>query len=195
MKTITKIAFAVLAILFVFTACSKNDDSKPVVYPEENPWRKYYEATGFTAIDSYINAYPNEAGLVFSPKVKGKINALTVKIPDINNQLRITIWDYETQAILRSEIVNIATQNTEFTIPILPMELVKDKKYLISMNTRDWYERGRVDLNDAPYPITAGNIIFYEFRWENGATAQNFPTRIANNLYQGDLRFVFQQVD
>ncbi|WP_167028794.1 DUF4082 domain-containing protein [Chryseobacterium sp. Tr-659] len=183
--------------MFSITSCSKDDDeqvSPPVTYMEENPLAKYYENTGFTTVTNFVNSGDYEFGLVFSPSVKGKINSITVKIPDSNPNLRITIWDYTTKTVLRSEIVNVSASNTLITKNISELSLEKDKKYMITMNSNDWYKKSKSNNSNATYPVAAGNIQFWEYRWLSG-TAQTFPTNISSDYNAGDLSFNFQQVN
>lgn len=188
-----------LMLLGIFTltfavSCSKDDDDNSVIYPEENPLAKYYEQTGFNIINPVVDDFSYEFGLAFSSNVKGKINALTVRIPDANPNLRVTIWDYDAQTVLRTETVNVESANTEVTKSIENLPLEKDKKYLITMNSNDWYYSSRSNESVAAYPITAGNIVFYEFRSKFG-DAQTFPNLVNYDYNAGDLSFVFQQTD
>lgn len=189
-------AMAVSSVLMA-ASCSKDEDEpvlQPVVYAEENPLNKYHEATGFTTVTNFINAGNYEFGLVFSPNVKGKINAITVKLPDVNPTLKITIWDYASKTVLRTEMVNVATSNTLMTKTIEALALEKDKKYVITMNSNDWYKKSKSDNSNAVYPVTAGNIKFLEYRWIS-SSSQVFPTNISLDYNGGDLSFNFQQVD
>lgn len=178
-------------------SCSKGDEEQtpaPIVYAEENPLNKYHELAGFTTTSNFINSGNYEFGLAFSPNVKGKINSLFVTLPETNANVRVTIWDYDAKTVLRTETVNVSTANTAVTKSISEMILDKDKKYLITMNTNDWYKRSKADNSNATYPITAGNIKVWEYRWVSGAS-QIFPTNISLNYNAGDLSFNFQQVD
>ncbi|MCT2560361.1 DUF4082 domain-containing protein [Chryseobacterium herbae] len=186
-----------LSSVLMTASCSKDEDEavpQPIVYAEENPLNKYHETTGFTTVTNFINAGNYEFGLVFSPNVKGKINAITVKLPDVNPALKITIWDYTSKTILRTEVVNVATSNTLLTKAIEALALEKDKKYMITMNSNDWYKNNKPDNTNAVYPVTAGNIKFLEYRWLS-TSSQVFPTNISQDYNGGDLSFNFQQVD
>lgn len=185
-----------LSTVALATSCSKDDDEQPtpVVYNEENPLDKYHELAGFTTTSNFINAGDYEFGLTFSPNVKGKINALVVKLPDVNTNLKVTIWDFNTKTVLRTETVSVPTANTVVTKSIPELSLEKDKKYVITMNSNDWYKRSKADNSNATYPITSGNIKVLEYRWIGGTT-QVFPTNVSLNYNGGDLSFNFQQVD
>lgn len=183
-----------ITILFVSLfaiSCSSDDGTS---YPTENPLDAYHTQAGFTTTTNYIDSGDYEFGLAFSPNVKGKIKAITVKLPGANAALRVTIWDYDAQTVLRSETINVeeADVSTEKTITALALE--KDKKYLITMNSNDWYKRAKADDSNATYPITAGNIKFLEYRWAGG-TSQSFPTNVSLNYNGGDLSFDFKQTE
>jgi len=180
----------------VCTQCRKDDDDQPepIVYSEENPLAKYHEAAGFTTTTNFINSGSYEFGLVFSPNVKGKINSLFVRLPDVNPNLKVTIWDYDAKTVLRTELMNVSSTNTMINKSISELPLEKDKKYLITMNSNDWYKRSKADNSNTTYPIMAGNIKFWEYRWAAGET-QIFPTNVALNYNAGDLSFNFQQTE
>lgn len=185
------------AVVMMSVSCSKDDETEqpvPIVYAEENPLAKYYENTGFTTSTDFINAGDYEFGLAFTPKVKGKMNALVAKLPAVNPSLRVTIWDYTTKTVIRSETVNVGSANTEIVKSIPELVLEKDKKYFISMNSNDWFKRNKPDNSNAVYPVMAGNITFLEYRWVSG-TGQSWPTNVSSNYNAGDLSFKFQQID
>ncbi|WP_447635810.1 hypothetical protein [Flavobacterium microcysteis] len=190
MKTIKILSGALLAILAI--SCS-SDDSKPS-YPIENPLESYHTQAGFTTTENFVNVGSYEFGLAFSPNVKGVIKAITVKLPDANPALKVTIWDYNTKEVLKTETVNVATANTLVSHPITDLALEKDKKYMITMNSNDWYKRHKANNANATYPITAGNIKFLEYRWVGGAT-QTFPTNVSLDYNGGDLSFDFKRTE
>ncbi|MDQ7959899.1 hypothetical protein [Flavobacterium lindanitolerans] len=192
MKTIKILSGALLTILAI--SCS-SDDSKPAPsYPVENPLESYYTQTGFTTSSNFINSGSYEFGLAFSPNVKGVMKAITVKLPDANPALRVTIWDYTTKEVIKTETVNVASANTLVSHPISDLALEKDKKYMITMNSNDWYKRNKADNTNATYPVTAGNINFLEYRWLSGTT-QTFPTTVSANYNAGDLSFDFKRTE
>ncbi|MGO4773448.1 hypothetical protein ACEN2I_17450 [Flavobacterium sp. W22_SRS_FK3] len=191
MKTV-KTIFSLLTIA-IFTISCSSDDDKPK-FATENPLAVYYTQTGFTVSTNFINSGDYEFGLVFKPIVKGKIKAITLKLPATNPSVRVTIWDYTTKSVLRSETLNIATADVQISKEINELALEKDKKYMITMNSNDWYKKNKADNSNVTYPITAGNIRFEEYRWLSG-TAQTFPTNISANYNAGDVSFDFQQTE
>lgn len=190
MKTIKILTGALFAILAV--SCS-GEDGNPS-YSVENPLESFYEQTNLLDTGNRIDSESCEFGLVFSPNVKGVMKAITVKLPQANPTLKVTIWDYTTREFLRTEIVDVSSSNTLVSHPISELELEKDKKYMITMNSNDWYFSGTLDESDIEYPITAGNIEILEFRW-TFAEGQDFPVNVPTFYVRGDLSFDFQQTE
>lgn len=189
-------AFAFTAIIAIGSSCSKSDDAVPdKVYVEENPLALYLQNSGFNAATTnFINSGSYEFGFKFSPKVKGKINAITFKIPDNASNTRVTIWDNASKTALKTIIIPTATANVEIKTTIEPFQLEAYKEYLITYNGNDWYKRSKVDNTDITYPLVAGNITILGYQWI-GTTNQIYPTNVSANYYGGDLSFVFQQMD
>lgn len=193
MKQFAKLTIAAL-LLCSFASCKK--DKKEKTFPEENPLEKYYSLSGFSVKSNFVNFGWYESSLAFSPLVKGEIKALTIKLPDANPALKVTIWDYDTKTALRTETVEVTTANTQILKSIAPLSLEKDKKYIISMNSNDWYNMQKPDRSNASYPITAGNIKFIEYRWVSAISGTpKSPTNVSLDYNAGDLSFVFQQTE
>jgi PBP1b-binding outer membrane lipoprotein LpoB len=193
MKTL-KTILTVLSLFLLISSCSKDDDPTPVNYSEENPLQEFLTKTGFyqetmeqTATGELL------AGLSFIPKVKGKINSLLVKIPAINSNLKVTIWDKTSGTLLRQEIVNVSSADTEIMKEITPLQLEKDKTYVISMQTNKAYVRYKTDQTNAPFPVTAGNIQVLSYI--EGINLSTIPNANYYNLYAGDCSFKFQQTE
>ena len=194
MKTI-RIIFTILVTAVLAASCSSDDDKDNTPkFNTENPLATYYTATGFTTVSNFVNSGDYEFGLVFTPTVKGKIKAITLKLPAANPSIRVTIWDFASKAVLRSETINVATADVQVSKEISELVLDKDKKYLISMNSNDWYKKSKADNSNVVYPIVAGNITINEYRWLSG-TAQTFPTTVSSSYNAGDLSFDFQQTE
>lgn len=188
-KNLNKIAILFVTLLAV--SCSSDDSTS---FSTENPLASYESQAGFTTVTNFLNSGDYEFGLAFSPNVTGKMKAITVKLPEANANLRVTIWDYTEQTVVSSQTINVAEADVLTTKAITAINLEKDKKYLITMNSNDWYKKAKADDANATYPITAGNIKFWEYRWAGGTT-QTFPTNVSLNYNGGDLSFDFQQTE
>lgn len=197
MKTkILKMTLLLFAVITLFN-CSKDDDetAAPKIYREENPLSTYLQASGFSeATTNQINLATFEFGYKFSPKVKGKINAITFKIPDNATNTRVTIWDNVTKVVLKTITIPNSTANVETKFTIDPFMVEANKEYMITYNGNDWYNHTKLNNSVTTYPINAGNITILGYQWLGG-TAQTYPTNISNDYYAGDLSIVFQQTE
>lgn len=193
MKTL-KLLIAFLATAAFMIACSKDDDTNAgaVAYPEENPFQLFLDESGLNELNNQINAGQYyEAGLRFKPTVKGKINTIFVKLPTSHSNLRVTIWDAESETILRTETIETVTADTETSKTISPVSLEKNKEYTITFNTNTWYQRDNSN-SSIPYPITAGNILITGFLSGTG-DSQTYPSSSHPAAIAGDLSFAFQR--
>lgn len=189
----TKILSALFAIVLLVSC--KDDDDKQKNFPEENPLAAYIQSSGFSQkTTNFINSSDYEFGYKFKPKVKGKINALTFKIPDNASNVRVTIWNAATQEVLRTITIPSVTANSEVRQNIDPMSIDPAQEYLITYNGNDWYERKKNDGTNTTYPIDAGNISITGYRW-HGTTSQSYPVNASSHYYAGDLSIVFQQTE
>lgn len=195
MRTL-KTILSILSIALLTISCSSDDDKEEAVkYNEENPLDAYMAGSGFSqkAVD-VKNSGIYEYGFSFKPTVTGKINALVVKIPDVNAALRITLWDAATKTVIKSETINVPTANVTVEKTITPIALTKDKEYFFTINSDDWINRTKTDGSAAKYPITAGNIIITGYAYISSTAAETiFPTNARNTYYAGDMTFKFQQ--
>ena len=121
----------IIVTIIVVASCSKKDDA-PVTtgYPEQNPLTGFLVASGYnqTTRNSINNTNIYEIGFSFIPLVKGKINAIKIKIPNIKSGLRVSIWDKTANSLIRAESVDIGSSDTEITKTISPLELLKDNE-------------------------------------------------------------------
>lgn len=175
-------------------SCSNDDDSTtpaPVVFPEENPLKTYLTKSGFNTTVNYVNSGNYEFGMLFKPNTNGTINKIFVKVPDAQTNLRVTIWDVSEGTIYRTEKIALVTADVTASKSIAPLALKKNKEYMITYNTNDWYDRRKADNSPTTYPITSGNISITGYGYASGS-AQTYPTSFPTNYYAGDLSFAFQ---
>lgn len=196
MKTLNIIIAITIFSLFSIS-CSKDDESNPIIYPEENPLDAYLAGSGFNQrTDEIVNINYSEYGFSFKPTVNGKINSLIVRMPDANPALKVTIWDAETKTAIRTETIPIPGANGTAEKIINPIALKKGKEYYITRNSNDYYKRSRNDGSATTYPIVAGNITITGYAYIGTAEGvSTFPTNLLNTDYAGDTSFKFQQTE
>ena len=200
MKTFLRKTPVLISAVLITLSCSKeNSAPAPVTatsnVQEENFFEGFLTSTSFSQkTTSNVNESDYEFGFEFEPLVKGKITVLKVKLPDIRNDLKVTIWDKLTGNILRTEILNVSAVNTVFTFDIIDLELVKNKQYAITMNSNDFYFRSKSNDSPITYPITVGNFKILSNKYILGAT-QTYPTTELFSYCNGDLSFNFLKTE
>jgi hypothetical protein len=194
MKTLKLIM--TLLIVTISISCSKDDENTttndPTVYQEENPYQSFLTNSGIDL--NYTNS-PGyyEAGLKFKPIVNGKITKLFIKLPVTKTDLRLTVWDVSSQAVLRTETFESITANVEASKSITPLSLEKNKEYIVSFNSNSWYQRNRTSGN-IPYPITVGNIVYTSFQ-SIPSSSQTYPSDTHQAAIAGDASFAFLRTE
>ena len=198
MKTI-QTTITILAIIIFTFSCSKDDAPAPiqpvVLAPLQDPLPEYLAVTGFDQKVTEIIDEPSNAerGFSFIPLINGKMTAIVVKMPSVNNTgMRVTIWDKIVNAVLRTETINITTANTVTTKTITALDLLKNKEYFITFNSNDRYKREKTNGSNATYPIAVGDILITGFSYQNGSS-QSMPMTPASNYLSGDCSFKFQK--
>ena len=197
MKYLTKSIVFLTLLIFTFS-CSKDDAPAPetpaVLAPLQDPLPEYLAVTGFDQKVTEIIDEPSyaERGFSFIPLINGKITAIVVKMPSVNNTgMRVTIWDKIANAVLRTETINITTANTVTTKTITALDLLKNKEYFITFNSNDRYKREKTNGSNATYPIAVGDILITGFSYQNGLS-QSMPIYSVSNYMSGDCSFKFQ---
>jgi hypothetical protein len=186
--------YSKIALLLCAPIAMTNCGDDAGTFPEVDPLADFLENSGFDEkVDTFINDGDFEFGFSFIPTVSGQINAIVARLPDANPTLRVTIWDFDTETVLKTVTVNVAAANTTVTEDITPLVLEKDKEYMITMNSDDYYDHSRTDDAAVTYPFTAGDISVtsYGFR---GGTSQTIPSSFPTTYYAGDASFIFQEI-
>jgi hypothetical protein len=183
--------FLVSSVAF-FAACS--DDEKPKS-KDQDPLSAYLEETGFTEVSEFIDDEGSyEFGISFIPEEDGEITSVVVRLPDDQVDLRVSIWDVETETLLRTETIANVVSGVKTSKSITPLELEEDHEYMITLNANDYYYYVSPEDADATYPITVGDISITGFAYANGTT-QILPINFDTDYYAGDLSFIFRKDD
>jgi hypothetical protein len=187
------ISLFLLSAILINSSCKKEE--KPVIttYAEENFFTGFLQNIGFDQLTANLGGGHFELGLKFTPLVSGKINSLKVKLPAVNNSLRVTIWDTDGQFVIASYIVNVSAADTEITHAITPLTLQSNKTYMITMNENNYFYHNNSAETDATYPVTIGNIRIEDYGYIAGS-AQQYPDTFMQYYIAGDLSFNFQRI-
>jgi hypothetical protein len=197
MKTIKTLSVVLFLSIFSIS-CSKDDKAvtpaaTPQAIPTQDPLAGYLTASGFNQkLTNILDSGDYEFGYSFIPLVNGKMTAIVAKIPDVHSGMRVTIWDKATATVLRTELVDITSSGVEITKNITAIDLVKDKEYMITFNSNDWYDHRKTDASDVTYPFTVGDIKVTGYSYIDGTT-QTLPNSPQTAYYAGDVSFKFQK--
>lgn len=185
---------SILAVLFFTISCSNdNSDNAPPFTVEQNPLPEFLEKTGFNQREIIMtNGNSLEAGFAFTPLVSGKITALVVKLPAVKEDLRVTIWDKENESIVLTETINVISANTGTTKVITPINLAKEKEYIISFSVTQYFRRLKTDGSEVAFPFTIGDIKITSINFKGGEQ-QAMPKNTGFDTYIGDCSFKFQK--
>jgi hypothetical protein len=186
-----KITIVILMLSIFVISCSKSDDA-----PEKaNFLQELLSVAVFTSTNKELGggfATSDEKGLVFKPKFKGKITAFVLKLPSTDN-VKVTLWDFTAKTKITDAIVNITTPEVDFVKEITPVQLEKDKEYVISYNSL--YSYDHINTEKIVYPIVTKNFIITDFLFNNGSN-QVFPvSSISDFVINGDCSFIYQKTE
>ncbi|WP_353197280.1 DUF4082 domain-containing protein [Parapedobacter defluvii] len=180
----------------LLASCKKSGepDEKDKSYPEERPLQAYFQNSG---LDQNIEEFPDmrdtELGLRFTPKVKGKITAVTVRLPQSSTSVRVTIWNATTKHVLRTIIVPTVVAAEEVIQTFDALSIEPGTNYAISIRSDNWYHREKSPRAAIAYPINAGNFLIQGYGWGSGS-GQTFPDEDTFDYYTGEAGFIFQQM-
>lgn len=185
-----KILFAALAVITLSTtSCRKDDDAPaPPLPPSVDLLSGFMNAAGLVNNEPITDNYYFELGLEFSTNSNGQMKNVKVNIPD-NQNVRVTLWDSDTHAVLSSTTVTTVSGQWA-TKDFGNYALVKDKKYVLTFNTKTYNYRRKNNGSAITYPLAYNSFTIHSFKYGYGSS-QAFPT-LSDNNYAGDLSFDFQ---
>ncbi len=201
MKTIQSTIVVFIAVIFatstLFSSCSKDDEP---VQPASKPTPLVFESEdfydGFISKAGLISTFPitgdpnfYEAGLVFKPLVTGKITHLRINIPTVQTTTKVTLWDKETKTVIKTVNCGTIGSTIEGRYVINDIILVKNKEYVISMNSKNFI--AKTGVGNIAYPITSGNIQVLDYVTNLGNTITFPETSTDNEGVKGKVSFDF----
>lgn len=184
------------AIIFSLFSCSKDDEPASTPIVEENPIEKFLTDNNLkeSVNLSVNNSMSYELGYSFVPLKDGKINSITLNLPDNNNNILISLWDYNGHSKLFEKTVNYSSSYNTQLFKIDSYPLIKNKRYMISMYTNDYYVYYRNNLSMPTFPFTVNNINMYK-SVSSLNSGHVFPEDENNFNYYGILGFNFETIN
>lgn len=181
--------FLTIIAMFILLSCSNENDDREV-YEEQNFLSGFLQTSGFNHTELSFIGYPIHFGYSFTPLVEGKINSIVIKVPLEYEENIITLWDKSTGEPIASKTVSLPAEY-EVTVDVEPIQLIKDKEYIISITSMASYARSNNTFDNAEFPIVEGDIqINY---CSMGGNSETMPNSVIYNYYFGDLSFNFQR--
>lgn len=187
----------IIGIAVLISSCSKDPEINKVLNSNARLVQpiKYIEEHS-NKIDTLVNFYGgvHELGLRFRSDQAGIIHEVGLKTPN-SGKFTVTIWDMESQEILRTILVNtVSDQFIYQTIPSLAIDA--NKEYVISFNTfhageGQRFYQARKKSGERLYPFSAYGIHFLDFRYRSGSETK-FPIGVGDleqDLIPGLLDF------
>ncbi|HUM50794.1 MAG TPA: DUF4082 domain-containing protein [Chitinophagales bacterium] len=194
-----------LAIVFVIGMAISCKKDKTTNVNFENPVQAASKNT--TLLDSTRN-YPGfdfyEIGTKIYFSKAGKVTKLGCRSGNTGNFV-VSFWDFESSALLAQTTVNVTDKTKYFYSAITPIEIVPNKRYIISLNNNNggvpadyWicYKREAnpdgIDFNI--YPFNIGSVTFEAPYGKTSATAvfPSNPLSPWNFLAGADVQFEYE---
>jgi Domain of unknown function (DUF4082) len=188
------IPFFLLVVLI--NACKKDETTTPAAKPSETP-----VSTLISESDWKLTAYPAsqyELGYVFSASSAGKITQLGVQMaaPGVYT---VSVWDGDSKTLLRQKAVEQTSPSKFSTAAVDELVLVKDKKYVVSINSvvggvkKGYNGLAKIGSTTNIFPISRGSIIIQKSVYSSSAVPV-FPSTdySTSNTFWGfaDITFV-----
>lgn len=186
-----------LLVIIAFGACKKETET-PTVFPEENFLEGYLKATGFNQFSEKSNVGIATYAVFFTPKVKGDIKAVHLRLPKAQANVRVSLWDVSTGNEIKNIPVTVFGDETNTKANLDDWKLEKNKSYAISMNSTSTYDRRRTITTKVPYPVVVGNISIDAVKFGNPYVPfipYNIPSSTSESVYFGDISFDFQRTE
>ena len=185
----TKSIFFILAAALTLS-CSNDDGGAR----KENPLDAFLVNSGFNQnVTNTLNTSNFVTGFRFSPTANGKISAITLKIPEGDELVKVNIWKVDGAVLMHSENMVIPSANVTVTKTFPAINVNADQDYVICMHTNDAYTHSRNGSTAATYPVTAGNIIIKQYLVDPDFGGDFIPTAGGVSTFNGDLSFIYQK--
>lgn len=174
-------------LVLIAFSCKKNES---IDKPSEFPVKALENSSSIDRRVYHLVTEARELGFVFSANTDGKITQVG-GIAYIPTTYRITIWDYDTEAILSTSNVNLDSTGYKY-YNISPINILANKKYIISTNyTGKVFELLDLAFPALLFPAYSDGITIHNSTKKTGS-AQAFSNCCGElDALQGGLDFAF----
>lgn len=170
--------FLSLFIAAAFISGCKKDQAKPFETPVKAASENKTLLDSAVIFPSFGTNYEIGSKLYFTKN--GKITKLGCRAGN-KGTFAVSLWDFETRTLLASTSVTI-TDSSRFTYKdITPVEIVMNKRYVVSLNLtsggnpKDYWlcynkNSAGTDIEFNVFPVTTGNTVIEDSRYAVSST-------------------------
>jgi hypothetical protein len=191
-----KIYFGLIIVCIATASCIKTNTTPTCPKGPESP------LSGFLAKSTFLKNEPlrqqgiatDEIGFTFRPKVNGNITAFSIKVPNVAEDVPVTLWDGTSKAQIKTILISTTASDLLATKSITPIPVTAGKTYVISMNTNNSYDYQNADAGTA-YPITVCNIDILNCCYNFGFGTSYPGGTYSNTKFRGHVDFTFEATE
>ncbi len=193
-KTILPLFLSTAAfIVILLTSCGKDATTST-----EQPLTALFADNTISNVDSnttFINSSTFEFGFEFEVTKNGKVTQLGTHNPDAGS-IRVSLWDLTDTSVIAQSSITVVANTPNFVNLATAVSLTTGKKYAISMQSDDWYNKERTGSAAYPYPITKGNIKITKYGYSSGTfTPAKYPVSFPTSYIAGIADFTYETED
>ncbi len=181
-----------------FVALLLSGCGKSVATSTEQPLTALFADNVISNVDSnttFVNSSNFEFGFEFEVSKDGKVTQLGTHNPDAGS-IRITLWDLADTSIIAQSTITVVANTPKFVALGTSVSLTTGKKYAISMQSNDWYNKERTSTAAYVYPIIKGNVKITKYGFSSGTfTPAKYPTNFSLNYIAGIADFTYETED
>lgn len=180
----TRIFLLALAGTVGLSACSKSEAETEAVKPAENNIAQFLDANAGTLESNTRSSGPWELGVVFSATAAGRLTQVGTRMPEPGTY-RVTVWDFDTQAVLRQKTVEQSSPNQLTLADVDALALTPTKKYVVSVNSQSggankkYFYAAKSGGESEWMPFTRGSVLVHNACYTKTAPAK-FPNDVKN---------------
>jgi hypothetical protein len=186
-----QIFMPLLSLVLLASACIKKVDTCPA--GPESPLPGFLAKTTFDAGNPLrqTSVPTDEMGYKFKVLKNGIITGFSVKIPNVDDEVPVTLWDGNSNMAIKTMLVNVTASDFTTKVSFSPISVSAGSIYYISMNANNYFSYSNFNQGTS-YPISTCNIEVL-----SAVTAPGFGTKFPGsnlgvNKFYGDVDIIFE---